>query len=280
VSLASARETLKRLRKEQGREPEKVRECADVVLKSRGSLGDEVWVILEQDTNAALDMHDFDRAERNIKDIEYRFGDEGNRVGILRGSFAEAKEEWAEAEKIYKAIKEKDESLPAPRKRLVALNKARNRMDAAAFELVEYLDIWMTDHEAWLELTDIYLNGMRYKHAAYCLEELIILQPYNYAHHLRFAELLYTLGGLDRVEVARKHFQQAEELKPGCARALYGLLLCVSQLGGGKKPREDPEHMGRLFGYMQGKLEVAYAKSNDKGALMTESLNALRTSTL
>ena len=104
-------------------------------------------------------------------------------VGILKGSLAEAQENWKEAERIYKAqvrcsfqmsidlchqeLKEKDETLPAPRKRLVALHKARNNPEAAAFELVEYLDTFMTDAEAWMELTNLYLAADQYSHASY-----------------------------------------------------------------------------------------------------------------
>lgn len=88
---------------------------------------------------------------------------------------------------------------------------------------------------------------------------------------------MYTMGGIERIELARKYFQQAEELKPGNARSLYGLCLCVAALGSGKKPREEPEHMSNLFGFTQNKLETAYAKSGNRDtAPMTAALNALR----
>ena len=109
------------------------------------------------------------------------------------------------------------------------------------------------------------------------LEELILLAPYNYAHHVRYADVQYTIGGMDHIEIARKHYQQAEELKPGYARALYGMCLCVSALGGGKKPREDKAHMSNLFEFTQSKLELAYKKSEHSN-LMTRSADILKES--
>ena len=216
----------------------------------------------------------------------------------------EAKGEWAKAEKIYKAppnfevkallasmvtllpmflsqaLKDKDETLPGPRKRLVALHKSRGSPEGALVELVEYLDVWMTDVQAWLELSNLYLASEQHKHAAHCLEECILLEPYNYAHHCLYAEVQYTIGGMDGFELARKHYQLAVELKPDCARALYGLCLCAASLGGGKKPREDRSTMDRFFGATQSKLELLYNKSNDKGTLMAKALEELRDSSL
>jgi len=276
MDYATARNTLKDIRSSQTRDSETVKAASDVVFRSKASLGDEVWAMLELDTNAALDMHDFERASKNIKELERRFGTEGMRVQILRGSLLEAKQDWNEAEKLYKALKEKDECAPAPRKRLVALNKSRNRMDAAAFELNEYLDTFMNDTEAWLELTNLYIAAEQLSHAAFCLEEVILQQPYNYAHHLRYAEVQHTLGGPDRIAIARKHYQQAADLKPGCARAMYGICLCTAVLGGGKKPRENPDHMVRLFRSTQDQLEKEYVKAADKGALMKASMTVVR----
>jgi len=272
----TARQKLKDLRRSEARQPEDVRKWADVALKSRSSLGDEVWVVLEQDIMAALDMHDYARATKHYKEIEQRFGD-GNRVKLLEGMICEAKEDWAGAERIYQELKEKDECLQAPRKRLVAMNKARNRLDAAAFQLVEYLDVWMTEPEPWLELADLYLSMEQHKHAAHCFEELILLQPYHYAHHLNFAEVMLTIGGAEATEVARMHYQQSLELKPDCVRAVYGLWQCAAVLGGSSKSgKEGKVQMQKLMNYARSKLDVAYTKAFDKGDTMSRCMDSLQ----
>ena len=86
MSFGTAREALKQVRSRGGREALRVQKWVDTVFKSKSSLGDEgrahinpficytqfshsswipvaVWNVLEQDTVAALDLHDFGRAE-------------------------------------------------------------------------------------------------------------------------------------------------------------------------------------------------------------------------
>jgi len=276
MDFAAAKEKLQVLRRNGARNPEEVRKCVDVVLKSRGSLGDQVWVVLEQDCTAACDMHDIKRAEQRLTEIEARFGKEGTRSMLLRGMLAEVKEDWPQAEKIYKDVKEKDETLPTVRKRLVALNKARNRIEGAVVELQDYLDIWMTDAEGWTELANLYIAADQHKHAAFCYEELILLQPYNYAYHLKYAELQYTIGGHENVELALKHYQQSLDLKTDNVQALYGIYLCTAILSVAKKSSTaDKERATKLMHFARTNLDAAYVKSADKGQVMTECLNAL-----
>jgi len=67
------------------------------------------------------------------------------------------------------------------------------------------------------------------------MEELILINPMAYIYHLRYAEILLTIGGVEKggnaemVRTARKYFAHALELKPQKnLRALYGLLLCCA----------------------------------------------------
>ena len=61
-------------------------------------------------------------------------------------------------------------------------------------------------------------------------EELILYSPYNYLNHLKYADVLYTIGGLENFKAARKYYSLSLELNmnenlPG----LYGLWLsCVA----------------------------------------------------
>lgn len=161
-------------------------------------------------------------------------------------------------------LKEKDEGLAAPRKRLIALHKAQGNLAEAVKELHEYLDDFMTDYEAWIELANMYLACEQYKHAAFCYEELIVHQPYHYAHHLKYAEIQYTIGGHECIELARKHYQQAVELKPECPRAVYGIALCATALGSGKKGKDDNESMRKLMHWSRSKLDTLYSVKKSK----------------
>lgn len=88
--------------------------------------------------------------------------------------------------------------------------------------LTKYLDTYYDDHEAWLELCDVYLSKHMYDQAAYCCEEIILLQPSNHICYLKYAETLYTLNHLP---LAFKHYCKVLELCTDNVRALYGLEL-------------------------------------------------------
>jgi hypothetical protein len=49
--------------------------------------------------------------------------------------------------------------------------------------------MFQADQEAWLELCDAYLNEMEFAKAAFCLEELILMNPHNHVYHQRYADV-------------------------------------------------------------------------------------------
>ena len=79
-------------------------------------------------------------------------------------------------------------------------------------------------------------------------EELILLNPMAYMYHVRYADIMYTMGTTDKgtnhetIRTSRKYYAHSLELKPNDnLRALYGLLLCCAALataGKGKSARE------------------------------------------
>jgi tetratricopeptide (TPR) repeat protein len=93
----------------------------------------------------------------------------------------------------------------------------------------------MGDQEAWLELCDLYVNEGEYGRAAFCLEEVILLNPHCHFYHQKYAEIRYTMGGLDNLDLARSYFSQAVKLKGDNVRALYGLVLTCGHLAASPK---------------------------------------------
>jgi len=43
--------------------------------------------------------------------------------------------------------------------------------------------------EAWLELCDLHLQELDYQRAAFCMEELLLSNPYNHLIHQKYAEV-------------------------------------------------------------------------------------------
>jgi tetratricopeptide (TPR) repeat protein len=58
--------------------------------------------------------------------------------------------------------------------------------------LNKYLEINQVDEEAWVELCDMYLSKQNFLKAQYCYEELLSVNPTNYAHNIKYAEILYS----------------------------------------------------------------------------------------
>jgi len=257
------KELLRKYRHDNIRSSQVILACADVLFKSRGSLGDEVWALLEQDTMAALDLNQLDRARRNIKELRTRFGESSLRISILDGMLLEAGLNWDKATKLYEGIVAENEGHQMAMMRLIAIAKGQGKFDKMLELLREYVEIHQTDQSAWLELANAYIAAGEYKFASFCCEDLILLQPYNWLFHIKYAEVLYTIGGTESMELAKKEYMQSFELKPdNNPRALYGVCLCVSTLGAGSYSKHAAQQIKQMlmdeFDWAAGELRKLY----------------------
>ena len=64
--------------------------------------------------------------------------------------------------------------------------------------LTDYMKNFSSDAGGWQELGNLQHTLGKISEAAYCYEELILGDPHNYLLHTRYAELLYSMGGLDK----------------------------------------------------------------------------------
>lgn len=243
--------------------------------KQRSALGADEWTLYEQVAIAALDCQSLDVAKDCIKVLQKKFQD-SKRVGRLEAMLLEAKGSWAEAEKAYSSLLEDNPLDQVISMRRVAMAKARGDILGAIDWLNKYLEIFMADHDAWRELAEIYVSLQMYKQAAFCYEELILCQPMIPLHHLAYADVLYTIGGLENLQTAKKYYASTIELTGGKnIRALFGLCLCSSAIGQVTKGRnsEDKE----ISGLAAAALEKDYKKNSpDKVSVLGSALKALK----
>lgn len=123
---------------------------------------------------------------------------------------------------------ELDETNQAPRKRKVAIWKSQGKIVEAIKELTDYLKMYtiitqifpqnphnfilnfstsfMSDQEAWMELTDLYISQQEWNKAAFCVEELLLHNPNNHLYLQRYAEIKYT-------HVSNYHVNNSEYIK-------------------------------------------------------------------
>lgn len=230
MNWEGARETLRQWRDENDRRSEETVEIwYNVIAKHVNKLGDEKWVVYEQVCTAALDCHEMKLAKECLSKLNEEFPG-SLRVKKLEAMQLEALEKYEEAAQCYESLLGQEEANAVVHKRRVALLLSQNQVAEAIRELSDYLKRFMGDQEAWLQLSGLYLREQDLPRAAFCLEELILCNPHNHLYYQRYAEVQYTIGNFETMELARAYFAQAVKLNPNNIRALYGLFLASSHI--------------------------------------------------
>eukprot|EP00808_Paulinella_micropora_P002805 g75771.t1 len=264
ASIRTQQQLLKYLKDKGFRRPDlEVKFGYELISKHKSALKQEVWSVYETVYLAALDLHDSQLAQSCLSALQTNFP-KSVRVQLLEARGYEAEEKYSKAQKIYDAILKDDPANAAARKGNVCLQKARGNTTEAIKLLVEYLEVFTSDTEAWQELTDLYIACCKFELAKFCAEELVLLQPELWVHHCLYAEILYQLGGKENLEQAMDYFAQSLELRPKAnLRALYGLAMTIRTLG---RPSQ-----GSLYREVQSKLDSLYSAYPELQALVRDS---------
>jgi len=225
------REQLREWREDGGRHSDEVVQFWDEGLENCvDDLGEERWMVLEQVAVSALDCNRSEVVGECLERLIGQFGHGSLRIRRLLAMQCEMAERWDEAHELLDSIIEEDEANSSARKRKIAIFKAQGDRGRTVAELNKYLRYFMSDQEAWMELCDLYIQDQDYAKAAFCCEEVLLHNPHNHLYHQRQAEVRYTWGGYEQLELAKHYYSQAIKLAPSNMRALYGLLLTTSQL--------------------------------------------------
>ncbi|XP_043229154.1 ER membrane protein complex subunit 2-like [Amphibalanus amphitrite] len=249
MSWQDVAERYRRWREDNSRNSDLIVQLWEEVLCAKvDKLGDEKWMVLEQVAVAALDLHKMTVAEDCLVMLSKQFPG-SQRVRKLKALRLEALERYEDANDVYDAILRKDETNTVVRKRKIAILKSLGKTSEAIRELVEYLKKFMSDTEAWMELSDLYISEQDYAKAAYCMEELLLHNPHHHLYFQKYADIKYTQGGFDNVEVARSYYSRAVKLSSANnMRALYGLLLCCSQIANSPKAQAQKKKENTKIG--------------------------------
>jgi len=243
LSYDESVKTLREWRNSNVRRSKEIVEIGEKVIKKTSyalfNNNDEMWLIMEQLCTAALDISRFDVADECIIKLKKNFPS-STRVMKLEAMRYEAMGDLDHAGRVYDDLIQKEPTLAGPRKRKVALWKSKGDTRNAIRELCHYLKYFMVDHEAWQELAQLYLKTMNYGKAAYCYEELILINTFNHLYHQRYAEIRYTMGGIENMEIAKKHFSQAVKLSSNTnMRALFGMLYTSYNISNHKNQKQQ-----------------------------------------
>lgn len=195
-----------------------------LIDKKFGSMNEiEKYEVIEQLITAYLDINDIDKANEYLAIVEKKVPrNTSTRIQKLFGMVEEAKGNFDEAIKIYNEALKLDELNEAVHKRLIAVNITIGKRTEAIKLLNTYLETFVSgDEQAWLQLSDLYMAENMCQQAAYCIEEVILINPKNHLYFLRYADIMCCLC---KYQVASKYYCQALELSKNNVRALYGIL--------------------------------------------------------
>lgn len=264
LSWSEARDLLRKWRDDNERKSDEVVQIFEYCLADKiKKLGTERLIILEQVFVAALDCGRIKLAEDCIRVLISEFP-ESLRVMKLKAMLLEALERYEDALDVLESIIKKDETNAAPRKRKVAILKAKGQISDAIKELCDYLKKFMSDQEAWHELCNLYLMEGDYTKASFCMEEVLLHNPYSHLIHQRIGDIRYTMGGQDNMEIAKSYYAQAIKLNGSNLRALYGLYLCCNQIAASKAQVTKRKEAQKLASWAMTKISEITQKSTSK----------------
>nr|CAG4642002.1 EOG090X0CGE [Eurycercus lamellatus] len=259
------RDLFRNWREENCRQSEEVVDLWQAILSNHiNRLGDEGWLVLEQVFIAGLDCHNMEVANFCLSKLNQEFPD-SLRVKRLKAMKYEAMERYDDALDILDSIIKKDETNAAPRKRKIAIYKSQGLIIEAIKELTDYLKVFMADQESWMELSDLYISQQEWNKASFCVEELILHSPFNHLYLQRYAEIKYTQGGYENLELARSYYAQAAKLNPNNVRALYGLILTSLHMASNPKcPSQKKKESIKLGEWASTQMTQLQAPSDSK----------------
>ncbi|KAK2750227.1 hypothetical protein FQN55_002372 [Onygenales sp. PD_40] len=202
----------------------------------------ELWSNYEQLLLACLRTGDDKSALECLERLSKRFGPANERIMGLRGIYQEAlAQDRAALEHILtgydKVLAENPVNVPILKRR-IALLRSMSRPTDAISALVNFLDAFPTDAEAWCELADLYQAQGMSSQAIFSLEEALLVAPNAWNLHARLGEIEYISAAssdnqdstLRVLADAVRRFCRSIELCDDYLRGYYGLKLSTTRL--------------------------------------------------
>jgi tetratricopeptide (TPR) repeat protein len=200
----------------------------------------ESWASHERLFYACLQAGDDKSAFLLLERLTQRFGPDNERVMGMRGLYQEAVAE--NEEDLRKVLQEYNKILSesmnvAIHKRRISLIRSLKQYDEAISLLVDFLEIYPTDAEAWCELADLYESQGLSSQAIFSLEEALINMPFAWNIHARLGEVAYlaacandgSAASQQLLTDAIQRFSRSIELCDGYLRGYYGLYLATAK---------------------------------------------------
>lgn len=283
VTKLAVREKLQLLRdnaQRPKRQPEVVLLCATDVLARSSTLSDiERYNLTETAIIAAVDLGQDAKATELFRGLVRKFGSKSVRVRRLQGMLLEAAGKTDNAMEVYRGVLGENPTDPFVARRLCALHRAGGdyRKAAAALESTKvyrdpkekdrefsYAELHGSDEAAARELVSLYWLMGNVPKCVYYADETVFLDPHNYLHHNRVAEMCYAAGLYERSATS---YAQSLRLNDAAnnVRAMYGLWLVAQRIAANTRGAAQTHGVAKdapeLVKFAKAKLTAAYGSS-------------------
>lgn len=188
----------------------------------------EKFAITEQLIVAALNTSNRSLAQSHLQIILKAFPDSA-RAQTLKAMLAESADVKLAA-KLYSRIIAKSPASSAA-KRLAFLKPIHERIQT----LLDYSDTFSMDPEPLVALMNLYIDQNHFSYAAFCIEELMVMDPMNLVYMLRYADLM---AAMDEWDMGLKYYCRVLETCSN-TRAWYGVFTLTSLM-----IKKDEQHDG------------------------------------
>ena len=249
--------------------PKIIFERATSLVLSRGNSSvDDKWTLLEKIVLSAIKLDNEQWVGYGLNILRTKFPN-SDRVERLVALYREAKEDWIEAESVYKGMLSKSPDNMYARKRLIACLKAQGRTKDCINSLIDQLEIFSADGELWHELSMQYMTQVAFSRACASFDEVVLMDPRSFYNLLVYAELLASNSDWT---LARKYYCKALEYRPTEVRALWGLLTCLVEGSSRKVDAKEAKVVAQLADGVKSRLSAVYSPIDTASAKLALKL--------
>ncbi|EPX75134.1 TPR repeat protein Oca3/ER membrane protein complex Ecm2 [Schizosaccharomyces octosporus yFS286] len=192
---------------------------------------DLLWDVYQKVFVAALIVKEDTLAKKCWNRLNDRFN-KSPRVDGLYGMYLEATSTFEDALSYYNQKIFEDPTNTIIHKRKLSLLRSVGKTKECMNGLIEYVDTFYTDIEAWAELADLYFSVEAYQKAAFCYEEMLLLQPYEPRIFAKLADAHFVMGKSNNIHlwISLKHYCRAVEISEAYFHAWYGIQQCCEAI--------------------------------------------------
>ncbi|EPY49506.1 TPR repeat protein Oca3/ER membrane protein complex Ecm2 [Schizosaccharomyces cryophilus OY26] len=193
--------------------------------------GDLVWDVYQKVFVAALILKEDTLAKKCWNRLNDRFN-KSPRVDGLYGMYLEATSTFEDALDYYNQKLFEDSTNTIIHKRKLSLLRSVGKLKECINGLIEYVDTFYNDIEAWAELADLYFSVEAYEKSAFCYEEMLLLQPFEPRIFAKLADLHYVMSRSNPIHlwISLKHYCRAVEICEAYFHAWYGIRQCCEAI--------------------------------------------------